>query len=184
MHVCDVRYSLGKKQILETRCVKQHACLVDPLRDLHGFSNAHTLMFCDPKKGRLKPRKGLEIKVPRRSRVEISISRTPQRAHSDRKESQKGGQVFFKKNLSSETTSAVGQSVSISQVRCTRFGVQEAVLNFRCDFRVECVEKERDDGLERVGGEEWRHHVRGHARLGRCSRNPRVVAHHAKVLIR
>ena len=32
-----------------------------------------------PKKGGLKPRKGIEIKVPRRSRVEISILRTSQR---------------------------------------------------------------------------------------------------------
>ena len=72
MHFCDVHFSFGEKQILETRCFKQHAFLVDPLRDLYGFSNAHTLMFFDPEKGGLKPRKGIEIKVPRRSRVEIS----------------------------------------------------------------------------------------------------------------
>ena len=42
---CDVHISSGEKQILETRCIKQHAFLVDPLRDLCDFSNAHTLMF-------------------------------------------------------------------------------------------------------------------------------------------
>ena len=36
-------------------------------------------MFFDTKKGELKPRKGIEIKVPRRSRVEISISRTTEK---------------------------------------------------------------------------------------------------------
>ena len=45
MHFCDVHFSLTDQQILETRCIKQHAFLVDPLRDLHGFTNAHTLMF-------------------------------------------------------------------------------------------------------------------------------------------
>ena len=62
--------SFGEKQILETRCIKQHAFLVDPLRDVNGFSNAHTLMFSDLSKRGLKPRKGIEIKVPRRSRPE------------------------------------------------------------------------------------------------------------------
>ena len=34
----DVHFSFGDKQILETRCVKQHMhVLVDPLRDLNGF---------------------------------------------------------------------------------------------------------------------------------------------------
>ena len=56
----------GEKQILETKCVQQHAFWVDPLRDLNGFSNAHTLMFFDTQKGGLKPRKGLEIWLPRR----------------------------------------------------------------------------------------------------------------------
>ena len=49
MHFCGVHFSFSEKQILETRCIKQHAFLVRPLRDLHGFSNAHTLMFLDPK---------------------------------------------------------------------------------------------------------------------------------------
>ena len=33
-----------RKQNLETRCIKQHAFLVDPLRDSCGFSNADTLI--------------------------------------------------------------------------------------------------------------------------------------------
>ena len=40
--------SSGAKQILETRCIKQHAFLVDPLGVSHDFSNAHTLKFFHP----------------------------------------------------------------------------------------------------------------------------------------
>ena len=47
MHYFDVYFSSGVKQILETICIKQYACLVDPLRDLNGFSNVHILMFFD-----------------------------------------------------------------------------------------------------------------------------------------
>ena len=63
---CDVHLSSGEKQLLETKCIKQHAFWVDPLRVLYGFSKAHTLMFFYHQKGGLKPRKGLEIWLPRR----------------------------------------------------------------------------------------------------------------------
>ena len=75
MHFCDVHFPLGEMQILETRCIKQDAFVVDPLRESQGVSNAHTLIFLThppSKTGRLKPRRGIEIQVPRRSRVEIS----------------------------------------------------------------------------------------------------------------
>ena len=73
----EVRFSLGEKQILETRCIKQHACLVDPLGVTSDFLHSPTFDVFHLKKKRLKPRrKGIEIKVPRRSRVEISSPRT------------------------------------------------------------------------------------------------------------
>ena len=37
MQFCEVQFSSGEKQILETGCIKQHAFLVDPLRDLNVF---------------------------------------------------------------------------------------------------------------------------------------------------
>ena len=41
--LCDVHFSLGEKQFLDTRCVKQHAFLVDQLHDFYGFSNAQEI---------------------------------------------------------------------------------------------------------------------------------------------
>ena len=42
---CDVHFSLGEKHMFVKPCLKQHAFLVDPLRDSNGLSNAHTLIF-------------------------------------------------------------------------------------------------------------------------------------------
>ena len=77
--------------------MKQHAFRVDPLRDLNGFSNAHTLMFFDIRqRGGLKPRKGIEIKVLRQSRVEISIPPDlPTGPIPTEKAGQKGGHSEF-----------------------------------------------------------------------------------------
>ena len=57
-----MHFSLGEKQILQTRCIKQHAFLVDPLREKKMvFGSTQFDVFFD---------------VLRRSSVEISISRT------------------------------------------------------------------------------------------------------------
>ena len=75
-----MHFSFGEKQILETRWIKQHAFLVDHLRDLSGFSSAHTFdVFWPPNGEAPNQEKGIEIKVPRRSRVEILIPRTSQK---------------------------------------------------------------------------------------------------------
>ena len=58
------------------------------------FECSHCVFFW-PQKGRLKPRKGIESKVPRRSRVEISIVRTSQRSPLRPKGGQHGGQSEF-----------------------------------------------------------------------------------------
>ena len=55
VHFNDVLQSLGEKQ---TTCIKQHAFLVDPLRDFIGFSNAHTLMLFDHPKSKAHTKKG------------------------------------------------------------------------------------------------------------------------------
>ena len=94
MHFFDVLFSFGEKQILETRCIKQHALLVDPLRDFYRFSNARPLMFFDSKRG-AQTKKGIEIRAPSRSRVEISIPPHLPKCHSDRKGDQNGGHSEF-----------------------------------------------------------------------------------------
>ena len=44
-HFCDVHISFGEKQILETRCIKQHAFLVDPLGVSHDFRMLTTVFL-------------------------------------------------------------------------------------------------------------------------------------------
>ena len=92
MHFWDVHFSLGEKQILEIRCIEQHAFWGRSIAwFLWFFECLHFDVFFDTPKGGVKPRKEIEMKVPRRSGVEISISRTCQKgAHSDRKENQNG----------------------------------------------------------------------------------------------
>ena len=85
----DVHFSLCEKHIFVKPCLKQHACLVDPLRDLFGFSNAHTLMFFDRQEGELKQRKGLEIWLPRRN---FDLPDLPKGPIPTVKEAQRGAQ--------------------------------------------------------------------------------------------
>ena len=73
---CNVHLSLGEKQILETRCVKQHA-----FWSIHWMFHlifAHSIfdVFRPPKKEGLNQEKGSKSG----SRVEISTSRTSQRS--------------------------------------------------------------------------------------------------------
>ena len=77
MHFCDVHFSIGEKQILQTRCIKEYGWLVDPLRDLFGLSSAHTLIFVDPPEGGLKPRTGLETRLPRRNFEHLDLPKEP-----------------------------------------------------------------------------------------------------------
>ena len=80
MYFCDVHFSLGEKQILETRCIKQHAFLVDPQGVSFDFSSTHTLMF-------LLPQKGVQTKKGARKLAPASKFRSPgspKGAHSDR----------------------------------------------------------------------------------------------------
>ena len=49
--------SFGEKQILETKCIKQHAFLVDPRGSSHALSNTHALMFLYLKR-RVQTKKG------------------------------------------------------------------------------------------------------------------------------
>ena len=52
IHFRDVHFSLDEKHILETVCKKQHASLVDPLRDLNGFFEcSHSDVFLTSHKG-------------------------------------------------------------------------------------------------------------------------------------
>ena len=82
-----MHFSSGENQILETKCIKQHAFLVDPLGVSYDFPNAHTLIFL------LRKWEERDSKQERGSKsvfcVEISISQTPKGAHSDRKRSPK-----------------------------------------------------------------------------------------------
>ena len=49
---CDVHFSFAEKYILETRCIKQHAFLVDPLAVSSVFFEcSHFDVFLSPKKG-------------------------------------------------------------------------------------------------------------------------------------
>ena len=65
--VFDV-FSLGEKQILETRSIKQHAFLVNPLRAFYVFRMlTHWCFLTSSQKGEPKPRKGLEIWLPHRN---------------------------------------------------------------------------------------------------------------------
>ena len=92
LHFCDVHFSLGKRHILKTWYVKRHAFLVDPLGDLFDFRMFTLRCFFDPKKGRPKPRKGLEIKLPHRNFERLAL---PKRAHSDQKKEPKEGHSGF-----------------------------------------------------------------------------------------
>ena len=47
MNFCDVHSSSSEKHILETRCIKQHAFWVVPLRDLNGFFECSQNMYCN-----------------------------------------------------------------------------------------------------------------------------------------
>ena len=71
----------GEKQILETRCIKQHAFFGRSTAWLYLFFRMLTLWcYVDPKKkGGSNQEREIEIKVPRRSRVEISITRISQK---------------------------------------------------------------------------------------------------------
>ena len=86
MHFCDVHFSLAEKQILRHYEPNNMHCWSIHFVFYLGFSKVHTLMFFDPSKRALKPRKGIEINVQPRSHVEISIPRTPPKGtHSDGK---------------------------------------------------------------------------------------------------
>ena len=85
MHFCDVLFSLGANQILETRCIKQHAFVVDPLRDLSGVPSAPTLMFKDSQKGGSNQERGSKIRPRDGPASNFRSPGLPHGAHSDRK---------------------------------------------------------------------------------------------------
>ena len=92
---CEVHFSSGAKQILETRCITQHVFLVDRLRDFYGFSNAHTLMFFDlPKRG-LKPTKGTKSRSRDGPESKFRSPGPSKAAHANWKGSQKAAIPSF-----------------------------------------------------------------------------------------
>ena len=75
---CDVHFSSSEKQILETRCKKTTCILVDPLGVSIDFLCTPTSIFLtSQKKGRLKPRRGLEIWLPHRNFDHPDLPRGP-----------------------------------------------------------------------------------------------------------
>ena len=76
-HFCDVHFSLHWKHIFVKPCLKQHACLAHPLRDLSGFFElSHLGVFRPPKKGGSNQEEGSKSD----SRIEISIHPDPKEA--------------------------------------------------------------------------------------------------------
>ena len=73
--------SPGNKHIFVKPCPKQHAFLVDPLGVSKDFLYTPSLMFFvrPPSREAQTKKGGVEIEVPRRSRIKISIPGTSQR---------------------------------------------------------------------------------------------------------
>ena len=70
--------------------------LVDPLRDLYGFSNAHTLMFfVTSEKGGSNQEKGSKLRSHGRPAWKCQSPGPPKGAHSDREGGRNGGHSEF-----------------------------------------------------------------------------------------
>ena len=83
LHFCGVHFASGEKQILETRCIEQHAFLDHPL--VFSLDVFAPRMFLDSQEGRRKPRKGIVIWLPHRNFALLDLPE----AHPDRKGGQK-----------------------------------------------------------------------------------------------
>ena len=76
MHCYDVHFSLGEKQITETRCLKQHAFFVDSLCVSFFFVHSNFDVFRPSRREGSNQEEGSKSG----SRIDISISRTSQRS--------------------------------------------------------------------------------------------------------
>ena len=80
-HFCEVHFSLGEKQILETRCIKQHAFFGRSTAWFicFFFECSHFDVIWPTKKGGSNQERRTKLRSRVWSRVEISITRTSQK---------------------------------------------------------------------------------------------------------